>query len=350
MIKVTTHDVARRAGVSQPTVSLVLSGNPRARVAEGTRARVLRAAEELGYRPNMLARGLVQQRSYALGVMVPDLGNPFFSEVVRGVERVAAQEGYAVLLCDTREATAERHLEALRDRVVDGVIIDAVGGTSLPESLLAGLNVMLIDEPSERWPGIASDALQAGRLVAEHLLALGHRELAMTGPAEAAHGFRMRERGFVQVLRGAGLSLESGRLRRAPATVQGGMDAMRALLARSDRPTAVFCVNDLMALGALKACLSAGVGVPGGLSIAGCDDIEMASVVTPELTTVAVPARELGARAARQLLQTLKGGDRKPASSRPLPVHLVVRGSTAAPADRAHPGDPGLPTGPNSDD
>lgn len=330
MSKVTTHDVARRAGVSQPTVSLVLSGNPRARVAEGTRARVLRAAEELGYRPNMLARGLVQQRSYALGVVVPDLGNPFFAEVVRGVERVAAEEGYAVLLCDTREATTERHVGALRDRMVDGVIIDALGAAALPEPLLAGLNVMLIDEPSERWPGVASDAREAGRLVGEHLLSLGHRALALMAPAESSYGFRMRERGFVEALRGAGLTVESRRLRRAPATVQGGGEAMRALLALPERPTAVFCVNDLMALGALKACLTAGIAVPAQMSIAGCDDIEMASVVTPELTTVAVPARELGARAARQLLRGLKGEGTRPGTPRPLPVRLVVRGSTAA--------------------
>jgi DNA-binding LacI/PurR family transcriptional regulator len=328
MSKVTTRDVARQAGVSQPTVSLVLSGNPRARVADATRARVLRAAEELGYRPNILARGLVQQRSYALGVVVPDLGNPFYSEVVRGVERVATQEGYAVFLCDTREASAERHLDALRGRLVDGVIIDALGAGALPEHLLKDLNVMLIDEPSDRWPGVASDAHAAGRYVAEHFVELGHREIALMGPAEASFGVRARERGFVAGLRAAGLELSSARLRRAPATVQGGHEAMRALLALPERPTAVFCINDLMALGALKACLGAGVAVPKQLSLAGCDDIEMATVVTPELTTVAVPARELGARAARQLLRRIAGKPAPAGPSRPLPVQLVKRGST----------------------
>jgi DNA-binding LacI/PurR family transcriptional regulator len=326
--RITSHDVAARAGVSQATVSLVLSGNPRARVSEATRARVRRVAEELGYRPNLLARGLVSRRSFALGVVVPDLGNPFYSDVVGGVERVATEEGYAVLLCDAREIPVARHLEALRTRLVDGVILDAAGAASLPEPVLEAMNVVLVDEPSERWPGVASDAPGAGRLAGEHLLRLGHRRVGLLGPATDVYSFRMRERGFVRALREAGVEIPSGWLRRTPATVAGGQAAMRALLARSPRPTAVFCVSDLIALGALKACLSAGLEVPRQMSLVGCDDIEMARVVTPELTTVAVPARELGARAARLLLRNLEPDRPKARTGRPLPVRLVVRGTT----------------------
>jgi LacI family transcriptional regulator len=324
------HDVARRAGVSQPTVSLVISGNPTARVAPATRERVLSAVRELGYRPNVLARGLVQSRSYSLGVVIPDLRNPFFIDVVSGAERVAADEGFAVLLCNAMEVSAERHVEALRGRLVDGVIIDALGAASLPDEALAGINVVLIDEPENVHRGVVSDAPAAGRLAAEHLLALGHRRVGVLGPASDAWGFRMRERGFLQTLRAAGVSVDSEWLRRAPATVAGGQAAMQALLgaAGSDgsRPTAVFCLSDLMALGALKACAEAGVAVPGQLSVVGCDDIETARLVTPALTTVAVPARELGARAARMLIRLLRGETVTPA--KPLPVRLVVRGST----------------------
>lgn len=333
--RVTSRDVARHAGVSQPTVSLVLSGNPRARVAAATRERVLRAADELGYRPNLLARALVQQRSYSIGVIVPDLGNPFFLDVVSGVERVASAKGYAVLLCDAREVGAARHLETLRSRVVDGVIMDALGAVSLPPDELRGLNVVMVDEPSEQWPGVASDAEGAGRAAAEHLLALGHRRFAFLGPSSDIHAFRMRERGFVRTLRGAGVRLPSAWLRRTAGTVTGGQAAMRALLSASPRPTAVFCGNDLIALGALKACAAAGVPVPDALSIVGCDDIEMARIVTPELTTVAVPAREMGARAARLLLERLEKKDGRAASAPPrlLPVRLVVRGTTAPSPD-----------------
>jgi len=348
--RVTVRDVAARAGVSQPTVSLVLGGHPRARVATETRERVMAAAAELGYRPNVIARGLARRRSYAIGLLVPDLRNPFYAEIVSGAERVAAQEGYAVLLCDASEVGPHRHLETLRERLVDGIILDAVGASELGEAALEGLNVVFIDEPSSRVPFVASDATGAGRLAAQHLIALGHRRVAFMGPAADVYAFRMRERGFVQAMRVAGATFDSERVRRAPATVAGGMAAMRAMLALgvAQRPTAVFCANDLMAVGALKACAAAGVQVPRDLSVVGCDDIELATLVTPELTTIAVPARELGARAARTLIRLLPGDaeargpeGRGPETRGPeprtgprslpraVPVKLVTRGTTA---------------------
>jgi LacI family transcriptional regulator len=311
----------------------VLSRNPTARVAAETRERVLRAAEELGYRPNVVARSLVRRRSYAIGLVVPDLANQFFAHVVSGAERVAVDEGYAVLLCEQRETGIDRHLDALRARQVDGVILDAAGAASIPEELLDGINVALIDQPSQRWPGVASDAEGAGRAAAEHLLALGHRRIAFVGPSADVHSFRMRERGFAKARRERAVPLETELLRRAPATVAGGHAAMRALLAQPVPPTAGFFANDLLALGAYKACAQAGVSIPADVSIVGCDDIEFAQLVTPELTTVAVPARELGARAARLLLRAIDGDPMPPSQqARPLPVRLVVRGSTAAPA------------------
>ena len=329
--RATSHDVAARAGVSQPTVSLVLSSNPKARVARATRERVLRAAAELGYRPNVVARSLVRRRSYALGLIVPDIGNQFFADVVSGAERVATDEGYAVFLSEQRDVPLERHLDALRARQVDGVILDAAGASAVPQAAFEGLNIVLIDQPAARWPGVASDAEGAGRLAAEHLLALGHRRVAFIGPSADVHGFRMRERGFFGALAAAGVSLPSALLRRGPATLEGGQAAMRALLALPERPTATFCANDLLALGAHKACTQAGVSIPRGMSIVGCDDIAFARLVTPELTTVAVPARELGARAARLLVREIEGKGGPAQKPRPLPVKLVVRGTTAAP-------------------
>ncbi len=326
--RVTTRDVAARAGVSQPTVSMVLSRNPTARVAPETQARVLQAAEELGYRPNVLARGLAQRRSFALGIVVPELRNPFFIDVISGAERVAAEQQYAVLLSETGGRSPLAHLEALQGRQIDGIIIDAASAAAVPTSALAGTHVVLIDEPSQRWPGVASDAAAAGRQAAEHLLALGHREIAFIGPADDVHGVRLRERGFIQTLRAAGVGLPSEWLRRTPGTAAGGHEAMRLLLTRTRRPTAVFCANDLCALGALKACAASGVAVPRDLSVVGCDDIEMARLVTPELTTVAVPARELGARAARLLLRTLAGTEPDTRPARLLAVRLIARGTS----------------------
>lgn len=329
--RATAHDVAARARVSQPTVSLVLSGNPKARLSAETRSRVLRAAEELGYRPNLLAQGLVRRRSFALGVVVPDLANPFFAAVVSGAEKVAARAGYAVFLCEAGETSAEHHLEALKSRQIDGVILDAVGAAALTAESLSGINVVLVDEALDQYPAIVSDAEQAGELAARHLLSLGHRQLAFIGPAADASASRLRERGYTRALRAAGVPIASESLRRATATVGGGMMGMRALLALRPRPTAVFCANDLVALGALKACAMARVSVPRDVSIVGCDDIELAQLVTPELTTVAIPAREMGARAARLLIRQLAGELLAPAGrpSRPLPVRLVARGTTA---------------------
>lgn len=336
--RVTTHDVAERAGVSQPTVSLVLSRNARARVAPETRERVILAARELGYVANVVARSLVSNRSYAIGIIVPDLRNPFFAEVVSGAERVVAEAGYAVLLCETREIPRDRHIQTLLERQVDGIMVDAVGGASLPAAMLQDANLVLIDEPPNKWPGVASDALGAGRLAAEHLLALGHRHFGFLGPATNVHAIRMRERGFVQAIGQRGFALDTTALRRVPATAAGGQAGMRSLLALESRPTAVFCTNDLVAAGALKVCSVDGVVVPRDMSIVGCDDIELASLLVPELTTIAIPARELGARAARLLLNKLNSDDTEPRPNtrpqRTIASRLVIRGTTAPPPDR----------------
>lgn len=336
--RVTTHDVAERAGVSQPTVSLVLSRNARARIAPETRERVILAARELGYVTNVVARSLVSSRSYAIGIIVPDLRNPFFAEVVSGAERVVAEAGYAVLLCETREIPRDRHIQALLERQVDGIMVDAVGGASLPAAMLEGANLVLIDEPPNKWPGVASDALGAGRLAAEHLLSLGHERFGFLGPSTNVHAIRMRERGFVHALRLRGFEMNSAALRRVPATAAGGQLGMRALLALEARPTAVFCTNDLVAAGALKVCAVDGVRVPREMSIVGCDDIELASLLVPELTTVAIPARELGARAARLLLNKLQSDEAESATTtrpqRTIASRLVVRGTTAPPPGR----------------
>jgi LacI family transcriptional regulator len=271
----------------------------------------------------------VQRRSFALGVVVPDLDNPFFTEVVSGAERVASEAGYGVLLADAREIPGAEHVQRLRERQVDGVILGGGLGAHVSPKLLGATNVVVVDEPTGAWPGVVSDALGAGQLAGEHLLSLGHRRLAFLGPASPSHAFRMRERGFVQALRGAGVPLPSPWLRRVAATVSGGEAGMQALLKQdAPHPTGVFCANDLAAVGALKACHEAGISVPGDLSIVGCDDIELARYVTPELTTIRVPARGLGARAARLLLMELDGRDTGALTGKPLSVELVVRGTS----------------------
>lgn len=327
--RITVTDIARRAGVSQPTVSLVLSNNPKARVAKSTRARVLQVAKELGYRPNLLALGLVHQRSFALGIIVPGFANPVYANIVSGAERVAAEMGYAVLLCEAEQVNAAHHLEALIDRQVDGVIIAGVAATTLPQENLRRLNVVLINQPSDTYSSVAGDSLAAGRIAAEHLIDLGHEQIAFIGPSTSLSAFRLRERGFAQALQAAGIATPSDYWQRADASVEGGRGAMRALLALGTPPTAVFCATDIIALGAHKAASKASLKLGTELSLLGCDDIEMNTLVSPELTSISVPQRELGALAVRQLIQQL---DRNTAeqnvSTHILPVKLSKRGTT----------------------
>jgi DNA-binding LacI/PurR family transcriptional regulator len=326
--RVTAAEVARRAGVSQPTVSLILTRNPKARVAAETRERVLRIAEEIGYRPNRLAQALVARRSFAIGVIVPGFDNPFYAAVLSGAEKVAAQAGYAVLLSESGERDVSTRIDALRDRQVDGLILAGVAASNIPDAVLDALNVVLINQPSTRYSTVGGDSVKAGVLAAEHLLSYGHRRIAFIGPANSIPGYRLRERSFVQTLRAAGVVVESDLIRRADATVAGGARAMRELLALADRPTAVFCANDMIALGAHKACGAGGVSLPRGISLLGCDDIEMGTLVTPELSTIAMPQRELGARAVRLLLKQFEGGASVPRTEQTLPVKVIARGTT----------------------
>ena len=329
--RVTAADVAREAGVSQPTVSLVLSKNPNARVAKETRARVLAVAEQLGYRPNRLAQGLVHQRSFALGVIVPGFANPVYANIVSGAERVASDQGYAVLLCETEQVNAERHLQALIDRQVDGVVIAGVAASALPAADLARLNVVLVNQPADGHSAVASDSLGAGQIAARHLVDLGHGRIAFIGPSTSLPAFRLRERGFADELRAARVPILSEYWRRADASVDAGYAAMTALLDLPAPPTAVFCATDIVALGAHKAASRAGLRLGVDISIIGCDDIEMSTLVTPELTSIRTPQRELGARAVRLLIQQLDSDGAVEPTIQVLPVKLVRRGSTGRP-------------------
>ncbi|MEO7456046.1 MAG: LacI family DNA-binding transcriptional regulator [Gemmatimonadaceae bacterium] len=332
--RVTAVEVAKLAGVSQPTVSLVLSQNPKARVAPETRARVLKVAEELGYRPNRLAQGLVRRRSFALAIIVPGFANPVNAAIISGAERVAAQAGYAVLLCETGDIDVVQHVRALADRQIDGVIIAGISESDIAHADLRRLNVVLVNQDSEQLSTVRDDSQRAGAMAAEHLLGLGHRRVAFIGPVSSASAFRLRERGFAQALRAAGAVPPSELWQRADATVAGGLAAMTTLLSQPERPTAVFCANDLIALGAHKACALVGVRIPDELSILGCDDIDLGTLVTPELSTISTPQRELGARAVRLLLKQLDGDVRASATTQTLPVKLMLRGTTGAPRAR----------------
>ncbi len=323
----TVIDVARKALVTPGTVSNVITG--KRPVSVGTRARVLAAMEELDYRPNLLARGLVQQRTQTIALLIPNITNPFYPEVAEEVERMVKAQGYHLfLVCHTLDAAVERdHLDALIGRMVDGLLI--VPGTANLADVKDRLPVVLLlseeSQSAESLPTVAIDFRHAGELAARHLLDLGHRRVAAV-PELPFHASRLE--GFRTTLAAAGVTLADECVRVGASTVESGYRAAADLLALPQRPTAVFATNDLMALGVMEAAADVGLRVPRDLSIVGLDDIMLGAHVRPSLTTIAVPKRQLAAEATDLLLRHIEEGLRSPPPVVVRP-HLVVRRSTA---------------------
>ncbi len=328
----TILDVAARAGVSKSLVSLVLRGSPRVR--EEKRKAVLRAAEQLGYRPNAVARSLVRRRTNVIGVMLSDLHNQYFVEVVDGIEAEALAAQYRALI-NTGGRLPEREWDAIETMLqlrTDGVIL---AGPVLPSSRIleaaASVPVVLVARAS-RWSSVDSvtnDDRGGARLAVDHLVSLGHRMIAHVDGGRGA-GAEARRQGFLDAMRDHGLA---GTALVAPGafTEEGGAAGIDALLSRGRRPTAVFVANDLAAVGALHALERQGLGVPDDVSVVGYDNTALAALGHISLTTIDQPRREIGATAVRLLLERLENG-RRGARHVVVPPSLVVRGTTAPPA------------------
>src|SRR4051794_8429376 len=327
---VTSVDVARRAGVSQATVSLVLSGKSAGRVSTSTEATVRRAAEELGYRPNLAARALRTGTARAVGLVVPDITHPFLGQVMRGTQMAARRAGYAVVLVDAgRDWTWETDsFEVLRNSAVDGFLLFGVeppaGAGDLEDSMVS------IESDPGRLPTVRLDVEAGGRAVAEHVLELGHRRLGRLASTAETATFRRRESAWAAVLAEAGVGPETVERVLSPMNIIEARDAAAGLLVAAPRPTAVFCDDDILAAGFYVAARDHGVRIPQDVAVVGFDDLDIARVLEPPLTTVAADPAALGAAALERLLERLARRD-VPAET-VVPVSLVVRGSTAAPA------------------
>ncbi len=330
----TIYDIAKHVGVSAGTVSRALSRPEK--VLPATRARIEQAAATLGYVPNTVARTLKTQRSGKILVTVPDIANPFFAQILQGAEEAAQAVGYAVLLGDTQHQPdrEERYAQMLRRNEADGLI---VLGHRLPPTAreivqALGVAAPVVNgcefDPALGIPSVHIDNAAAARAVMEHLYALGHERIAVVGgpPDNPLHQQRL------EGVRSAGKA--RGRLRSLSVvpgdfSLESGHAAAKALLALPLAPTAVFCFSDQMALGALAACRDLGIGVPDQLSIVGFDDLASSSFLTPPLTTIRQPMREIGARAVNLLLAIIERVDVP--LQQTLDFSLMVRGSTAAP-------------------
>ena len=331
----TLRDVAGVAGVSIATVSRILTGARPS--APATRTRVLAAAAQLEYRPSALARALKLQQSLTLGLLVTDIENPYFPELVRAVEDAAHLAGYAVLLCNATDDPDRElaYLNLLLERRVDGIIVAAsrVGARHAALLLRAAVPVVLVNSEAPRsgLSSIASDNRQGGRLATELVLGLGHRGIAhITAPAANAAATQ-RLAGARDALRSAGLLPETLRVVEGNAHVSGGESATREVVARYPEVTAIVCYNDLTAIGALRALRAAGRRVPHDVSVVGFDDIDPSSWTDPPLTTVAQDKQEMGRWAFATLTRAMDASGRYSPRTRRLPTELVVRGSTAPP-------------------
>ena len=330
----TILDVAARAGVSKSLVSNVLRGVPT--VSPARRDAVLRAAEELGYRPNAVARSLVQRRTRTMGVLVSNLHNPFFADVIDGLQAVAGRHGYTVLLVSGgRDAAVEAQtVDALLEQRVDGLVLLS---PHLPSAQVAraaaAVPVVAVgrryrDVRGADW--VVSDDDAGTGLAVAHLVELGHRRIAHIGGGRRAGG-RERSRGYRAAMTVAGLPLGPEVADDSFTTEEGGNAAARRLLDAPRRPTAVLAVNDLAAVGAMDAVEAAGLRVPADLSIVGYDNSALAGLRHVALTTVDQPRVEMGERAADLLLRRVDGHG-GPARHVLLAPRLVVRATTAPPA------------------
>ncbi len=338
---ITLKELSQLAGVHPSTVARVLQNDPRQRVSEELRARIVLLAREHQYRPNSVARSLRTKRSAVLGALIPDIANPFFASVLRGMEDAAAERDYSIILANTDDLPArEAHgLAMLRDRQVDGLLLATARRNDPAIELLAAerLPFVLVNRhTSPITPNAVVPDDYAGACAAvEHLLGLGHRRIAhISGSDEVSTGY-LRRQGYLDTLRRyeARASVDPALLVPGSFRESGGYDAMRALLALSDPPTAVFAVNDLAALGALHAIADAGLRVPGDISVVGFNDVFHATYVTPLLTTMQVPHRAMGARAVERLIAMIIDGV-WPERPLLLPVALVARESSGPPPVR----------------
>jgi len=278
-------------------------------VADDTRRKVLSAIEDLGFVRNESARQLRTGTARAIGLIVPDVSNPFFTDVARGAEDAASDAGHVVILCnsDESEQRQDRHLQLLAEQRVHGVLITPVESAPEPVRRLRerGVSVVLLDQHAdvEDTCSVSVDHRHGGTLAINHLLAEGHRELAMiTGPLSIAQ-CRQRLDGARDALVAAGRDPEGLRVIEVTAmNVVSGRNAGERVLAGTRRPDALFCANDLLALGVLQVMVRAGVRVPGELAIVGYDDIDFAAAAAVPLTSVRQPSRLLGRRAAELVL------------------------------------------------
>lgn len=336
MAPISIKDIARAAGVSHSTVSRALSGSPL--VKPETKERIQRLAREMGYSPDARARSLVKGQTRTVGVVVTTISDPFVAEVVQGIESTAHDHDYTVILCSS-SAEPEREIAAvnmLRSKRVDGVIVTSsrVGAFYQEHLERIGAPIVLINNHSENGGrytySVSVDNQHGGHLATRHLTQLGHRRIAYVSRPSDYRSNLGRLAGYRQALNEAGIPFDPDLVVPSTGRARGGEKALSVLLALQKRPTAVFCYNDLTAIGLLRGARKAGLAVPQDLGVVGFDDILLASYVFPSLTTIAQPKAKMGQQAMQMALALMKAQDpaEEGLSNVIVKGRLVVREST----------------------
>ena len=328
-VPATSKDVARRAGVSQSTVSLVFGGKAAGRVGEETQEAILRAARDLGYHPNRAARTLRSGRSRLIALAVPDVSNPYFTAVLQGVEHAARQHGYAVMLASVRDEHDWQQvvLDALAARSVDGFLLFTMGPPTEPVRAALRGKAAVVDASDSALPSLRLDIEGGMRAAMGHLLRLGHTKIGHLAAAVDAESFRLRRQTYLDILEATGHPAVAAYSERTSFTITEAREAARRLLACPNPPSAIVCDSDVLAVGVYKAAKDLHRTIPQDLSVVSFDDSIIARILDPELTTVAIPTTVIGEQACLLLLAALETGEAP--AQRIVPLELVVRASTA---------------------
>jgi LacI family transcriptional regulator len=337
---VTLADIAREVGVSKMTVSRAINNN--ALISPETRRRVLEVARRMNYQPNQHARALATNRSYLIGVVVPDLMNLYFAEVARAIESIARPAGFQLLICSTDEDPTREmgEVEVLLQRT-DGLIISSVLAPTdtgaYRKMIRDGARIVLVDRTMRNLscPAVATDNVEVGRIATEHLIRLGHTRIGhLSGDASSVSNDRLE--GYKLALANNRLRLDKSLIIPCGLLESDGYSAMREWLAKGDVPRAIFAVNDPAAIGAMKAIYEAGLGVGEDVAIIGAGNIHYGDMLRVPLTTVSWSRAEMGQQAAQLLIKAMAGVTIPPKSRNvSLPPELVIRNSCGAKPLRA---------------
>lgn len=339
MSQASIKDVAKLAGVSIATVSRCV--NDPERVRPGTRERVQKAIRETGYSPNTLAQSFRRGKTQVIMVVLPSVGDPFFTDVMRGIRAVASENGYSLLINETQfnTMTADEIGSMVVSRQADGIVLLAslspfgtrVLSATSHRALPMVIGCETITDELASYPGIHIDNIAAARQATNYLLELGHERIAFIFGEHKTLLTRDRENGYREAMTHSNKVIDSGWVVEGKLTIQGAIAATDKLLKHPKCPTAIFCANDEMAMGCLHAVKSAGLRVPEDISVIGFDDNRYAKITDPPLTTVAQPARQIGERVMQRLLREIENGRSKDAEPEIVPHELIIRASAAPP-------------------